>query len=188
MTSRESYLLLTDANTDRQVVVEACQALLDVLRPVTAVALVDAVGSWPNVPPEADLAEAWLRGHNRQRFPPVKGDGTMGILIDPADDEQWNALRVYGAWSIHVELFATAERGLGFATLHDCGTCIDADLTPDEVAELSTRLAGAVEIVTFAKAEERRRLAAQRQIEERRARRAARWQRLRSVVGHRSHR
>ncbi len=180
--------MLTDANTDRQVVVDACQALLDVLRPVTAVALVDAVGSWTNVPPEAHVAEAWLRWHERQQYPLAKGEGVMGILIDPTDDEQWNALRVYAAWSIHVALFATTERGLGFATLHDCGTSVGADLTPDEVADLSTRLDGAVEIVTFAEAEERRRLAAQRQLEERRARRAARWQRLRSVVGQRSHR
>ncbi len=82
----------------------------------------------------------------------------MGILIDPTDDEQWNALRVYGAWSIHVELFATPERGRGFPSLHDCGTSVDADLTADEVAELSTRLAGAVEVVTFAEAEQRHRL------------------------------
>ncbi len=180
-------MLLTDANTDRQVVVEACQALLDVLRPVTAVALVDAVGSWTNVPPEAHVAEAWLRWHERQQYPLAKGEGVMGILIDPTDDEQWNALRVYGAWSIHVELFAAVEDRCGFATLHDCGTSVEADLTPDEVAELSTRLAGAVEIVTFAEFQERERLAVQRESEERRARRAARWERLRSVFGRGSH-
>jgi len=63
----------------------------------------------------------------------------MGIEVDPADDQHWNALCAYAPWSINVNLYGADGEDLG--GFYDSGSSIVASLTPSEAAQLSARTA-----------------------------------------------
>jgi len=63
----------------------------------------------------------------------------MGIEVDPADDQHWNALCAYAKWSINVNLYGADGEDLG--GFYDSGSSIVASLTTSEAAQLSARTA-----------------------------------------------
>ncbi|HEV2809477.1 MAG TPA: hypothetical protein VGV93_03655 [Acidimicrobiales bacterium] len=123
--------------TDRTEAQAACRAVLDVLRPVVARAVIDAYSDdRAEMPPEIAAVEAKLRDMGRQQH---HGDPGMGIEV-ALDEDGWHLVRRYAPWSIHVELSDDSGRKLG--TFHDCGYSIGVELTEDEAAALRARLAG----------------------------------------------
>ncbi len=123
--------------TDRTEAQAACRAVLDVLRPVVARAVIDAYSDdRAEMPPDVVSVEARLRDMGRQ-----SGHGDPGMGVEVAlDEDGWQLVRTYASWSIHVELRDDIGGDLG--TFHDCGYSIGVELTEDEAAALRARLAG----------------------------------------------
>ncbi len=87
--------------TDRTEAQAACRAVLDVLRPVVARAVVDAYSDYrAEMPPEIAAVEAKLREMGRQQD---HRDPGMGIEV-ALDEDGWHLVRRYAPWSINVEL------------------------------------------------------------------------------------
>ncbi len=116
-----------------------CRAVCEVLRPAAGVAYVDAYSDYDDeLPVVVADAQRELRELGRRRG---TGDPGMAVELDPADEEQWQLLLSYGAWSIQAELWTPGRVG-ELATLHDCAYSVSAELDADEAEELATRLGG----------------------------------------------
>jgi hypothetical protein len=127
--------------TDRGLAQHACLAVLDAVRSKVARVHIDAYSDYrDSLTPQAQAAQDELRarGANRRR-----GDPGMGVELDPASAADWDLLRAYATWSIHVELEG-AEGTL--AVLHDCGQSVGAELTHAEADQLNRSLAGGLRV------------------------------------------
>ncbi len=133
--------------TDRREAQAACHAVLDVLSPVVARAVIDAYSDYrAEMPPDVASVEARLRDMGRQ---PGHGDPGMGVEV-ALDEDGWQLVRTYASWSIHVELRDDIGGDLG--TFHDCGYSVTAELTDDEAAALRRRLAGIAPLTPLSEA------------------------------------
>lgn len=128
---------MAKAITDRREAQAACHAVLDVLSPVVARAVIDAYSDYrAEMPPDVAAVEARLRDMGSH---PGHRDPGMGVEV-ALDEDGWQLVRTYASWSINVELCDDTGGELG--TFHDCGHSITAELTDDEAAALRKRLAG----------------------------------------------
>lgn len=136
MADRQTYAIEKDI-VDRDEAGSVCAMVIEVLRPVLHLALVDAVSDYPDRMPDAvRRAETVLREVGARQD--ARGrDAVMAIEV-AATDPEWEAVEAYAAWSINVDLIGAEDIRLG--TLHDCGVSITADLTDSEAAELRARL------------------------------------------------
>jgi len=138
---------------DRREATLACQAVLDVLRHRVVRVWIDAYSDYADeLPPVGAQAQDWLREKGQARG---SGDPGMGIELDPSDDNSWEVVRTYASWSIQVELAADTDAYQVVASLHDCGSSVTAELTPDDAVEVSQKLGDAVPGVPPRKARER---------------------------------
>jgi hypothetical protein len=138
--AREVYVVDTDI-VDRGEAVRVCSAVLDLVRPHAALAVVDGYSDYRGrLPPEVQRAQDWVRARGRRRG---TGDPGMGVELDPQNAEDWRQLRIYAAWSIHVEVQGEGDHGDELAVLHDCGNSITAALTAPEAARLAADLGDA---------------------------------------------
>jgi hypothetical protein len=126
---------------DRGEAVRVCSAVLDLVRPHAALAVVDGYSDYRDrLPPEVQRAQDWLHARGRRRG---TGDPGMGVELDPQDAEDWRQLRVYAAWSIHVEVQGEGDHGDELAVLHDCGSSITVALTACEADHFAAQLGDA---------------------------------------------
>ena len=136
---------------DRGEATFTCQAVLDVLRHRLTRVWIDAYSDYTDeLPATVAQAQGWLLEKGRARG---SGDPGMAIELDPADDRSWDVLRTYTSWSIHVELATEANQVI--ASLHDCGYSVTAELTADEVVEVSRKLADIAPLVPLHEVRER---------------------------------
>ncbi len=159
--------------TDRDDAATACVAVLEVLRPVLRVALIDAFSDYENqMPLDVKEAQRWLRQQGARQH---RDDPGMSVEVDVVDAGHWETLCRYASWSIHVELYG--DRDAPLATLHDCGQSVTADLTPTEATTLTSRLAGMSALIPLHQLREQRRQA-----------RRQRWRRVAGPLGDRRNR
>ncbi len=138
--NREVYVVDTEI-VDRGEAVRVCSAVLDLIRPHAALAVVDGYSDYRDrLPPQVQRAQNWLHARGRRRG---TGDPGMAVELDPQDAEDWRQLRIYAPWSIHVEVHGEGDHGDELATLHDCGSSITAALTAPEAARLAAELGDA---------------------------------------------
>jgi len=165
----EDWTYVVDKHiVDRAEATLACQTVLDVLRHRLTKVRIDAHSDYRDeLPPEVARAQRWLRDVGRARG---HGDSGMDIEVDPADDSNWDVLRIYASWSINVELLTDRNRQI--AQLHDCGYSVTAELTVDEVVQVTRKLADIAAVVPLVREREKAERAAAR--EARRARRRER--------------
>ena len=133
------YVVAQDI-TDRELAEQACLAVLGIVRSRAERATIDAYSDY-RPSPTAQAAQDKLRA--KGGAPRRRGSPGMGVDLDPADPQDWELLRSYAPWSIHVEL-DSADGTL--AVLHDCGRSVGAELTPTEADHLSRTLAGALQV------------------------------------------
>lgn len=133
----------TDDTIDRELAEQACLAVLDAVRSRAEKASIDAYSDY-RASPTAQAAQDELRARGAQRR---RGNPGMGVELDPASARDWELLRAYAAWSIHVEL-DSAEGTL--AVLHDSGRSVGAELTEAEAVQLSRSLTGALRVESLA--------------------------------------
>jgi hypothetical protein len=149
---RTTYVLEQEI-TDRNDAATACVAVLEVLRPVLRVALVDAYSDYEDqMPPDVAEAQQWLRQEGASQ---QGGDPGMSVEMNSLDADHWPIICRYAPWSIHVDLYGDGDAPL--ATLHDCGYSVTADLTPAEATALGSRLAGVSGLTLLHQVRERRR-------------------------------
>lgn len=152
---------------DRGEATLACQAVLGVLRHRLTKVRIDAYSdAGDELPPAVAEAQHWLREVGRARG---YGDSGMGIKLDPADDRSWDVLRTFASWSINVELITDANRMI--TSLHDGGYSVTAELTADEAAQVTRKLADVAPVVSLLELRERGKAEKATKREERRARR-----------------
>lgn len=152
MDERTAYVIEKEI-TDRDDATTACVAILEVLRPVLRVALVDAYTDYENqMPPDVAEAQRWLRQQGSKQH---RGDAGMNVEVGVVDAHHWANLCRYAPWSIHVELYGEGHAPL--ATLHDCGYSVTAHLTPAEATDLGGRLAGMCALTLVHELRDRRR-------------------------------
>ena len=96
MSARTTYVVEKDI-TDRNEAEEACQAVLDVLRPVLARAVVDAYTDHREQMP-AQVAAIERRLHELGSEQGQRDPG-MGVEL-VLDEHGWQLLRVYGLYAI----------------------------------------------------------------------------------------
>jgi len=142
---RQDYVVDKDLS-NRGEASRVCVAVLQTLRPHLRLVVVDAYSDDADeLTAEARQAEAWLRrrGARQGRRPWHRrtwpADPGMGIELDPADDDQWNALCAYAPWSINVNLYGANSEDLG--GFYDSGSSIVASLTATDAAHLSAATA-----------------------------------------------
>lgn len=168
---------------DRDRMTSACQVLLHLLRPQIDWAYVDAHSDFDSVmPPEVREAETQIaaKGEARKR----SNLGRMNVELDPENDDEWQQLCTYAAWSINVDLF---QDGRSLATFHDSGSSITARLTPLQAAPMNESLPSGLQMVPLAPLLLERKLQRRAVRSDRRAARAARRRAWWSARLHRQH-
>jgi hypothetical protein len=90
--AREVYVVDTDV-VERGEAVRVCSAVLDLVRPHAALAVVDAYSDYRDrLPPQVQRTQDWLHARGRRRG---TGDTGMAVELDPQNDEDWKQLRIY---------------------------------------------------------------------------------------------
>jgi hypothetical protein len=142
---RRYYVMDKDV-TARDEASRACAAVLQLLRQHLRLVVVDAYTDYDDkLTADARQAQESLRrlGAGQGRRPWWRrnwpADPGMGIEMDPTDDQQWNALCAYAAWSINLDLYGPEREDLG--GFYDSGHSIGASLTAIEARQLSVALA-----------------------------------------------
>jgi hypothetical protein len=132
---------------DRDDATLACELVLEMLRPLLQLVVIDADSDFrDDLPDQVAAAQQRLRAVGAPRAAGKTGNtgltGMTGMTVelDPSDDQHWADLRTYAAWSINVDLWAEPYvTQLG--SLDDCGHAISAVLTHDQARVLATELA-----------------------------------------------
>ncbi|HEV2886153.1 MAG TPA: hypothetical protein VGX49_04520 [Jatrophihabitans sp.] len=138
------WYVVSEDVTDRELAERACLAVLDVVRARTRRITVDAYSDYrDSLSARAQAPQDELRARGQLSTGRNRGDPGMGVELDPSRPADWDLVRAYAAWSIHVEL-DSAESTL--ATLHDCGHSIGAELTEAEADQLAHLLAGVLRV------------------------------------------
>lgn len=137
-----AWYLVGDEIRDRALAERVSRAVLDVLRPRTAAAVIDAYTDFrKTITAEANAAEdaLWAKGSLRRTRDPG-----MNVELDPSNEDDWTLLACYAPWSINVDLYDTSDALIG--SLHDCAYVIDAELSADDVSRLAAELGDAIPI------------------------------------------
>jgi hypothetical protein len=119
--AREVYVVDTGHHTvDRGEAVRVCSAVLDLVRPHAALAVLDGYSDYRDrLPPEVQRAQAALCGSSSTAMPGSPLPHRRPRARNQSED--WRQLRVYAAWSIHVEVQGEGDHGDELA-VHDCGS------------------------------------------------------------------
>jgi len=142
--SATEWYVVVEEIADRGLAAQACQAVLDIVKPRATRALVDAYTDYRKMmPPEVQAAEAALHAKGKLQH---KGDPGMNVKLDLSLVQDWDLLARYAPWSINIDLYDTNEE---IAILHDCGHDISARLSPHEATRLSAHLADDLHIETL---------------------------------------
>ncbi|WP_380165358.1 hypothetical protein [Jannaschia sp. R86511] len=148
-----------------------CQAILNRLRPHLVRAEVDAYSDYTrDAPPEVLDVETWLTDLGRTQTRGRQDPG-MAVVLDLLDVEHWQALLVYGAWSINAELWGPDSRDFG--TFHDGSDSIVVALTDADVRALAEPLQTHGSFISMKELDAKRLVDKQARRASRRARRAA---------------
>lgn len=127
---------------DRALAVRACQAVLKVMKPQAARAVLDAYTDYHTLmPPDAEAAEQalWTIGKQQHRRDPG-----MNVELDLSDAQGWDLLDRYAPWSINVDVYDAV--GDEIVNFHDCGLLVTALLTVDQAAMLAADLGDALHV------------------------------------------
>lgn len=134
------YVVVQDG-TDRALAEQACLAILEVVRARTERVCIDAYSDYrDSLTARAQAAQDELRARGALRR---RGDPGMAVNLDPTYPPDWELLRAYASWSIHVELDGSEG---SLATLHDCGHSISARLSQAEADQLNRAPAGTLRV------------------------------------------
>ena len=132
------WYVVCPATADRQVVEQCCLAVLEVVRPRAERVWIDAYSDHrANLPALAQQAQDELRSRGSLRTGRHRGDPGMAVELDPSRPADWELVRTYGPFSIHVELAGLED---DLATLDDSGLSISVNLTEAEAGRLAGML------------------------------------------------
>jgi hypothetical protein len=148
-----AWYVIDEEIRDRAVASRVCGAVLSVMRPRIARAVIDAFTDFgKTITPEARAAEDELmalssaqRNGQRRFHRPSEG---MNVDLRASNDQEWGLLLIYAAWSINVDLFGGLDEHIG--TFHDCAFDVTVKLSSDEAARLAGDLAGTIHLDTYA--------------------------------------